>query len=218
MNLKLGCATLMQAAHEAECASLKAATQAAEEHSRDLQSRHEAEMDERNSTIAELRADIEEMQARAAALEANLGEHLDTTAAPQLSLHHHDNSSTACCPTAFELPSPLLYTMRSVTLFLCVLFAGEIQACAEAAAERVTFLEEQIAGLNADADKAAKDAKEALAAAQAEAASQLAALHTQHNAAVAELQSLLSVAQVRTCLSFSTTVTSFIFIAHAEQP
>lgn len=60
----------------------------------------------------------------------------------------------------------------------------------------MTFLEEQIAGLNDDAEKAAKDAIEALTAAQAEAASQLAALHTKHDTAVAELQLLLSAAQV----------------------
>lgn len=38
-------------------------------------------MDERDGTIAELRSEIEEMQARAAALEANLGEQVEALAA-----------------------------------------------------------------------------------------------------------------------------------------
>lgn len=63
----------MQAAHEAEFASLRAATHAAEEHSRDLQSQHEVEMDEKAGAIAELNEEIEQMQAKAAALEANIG-------------------------------------------------------------------------------------------------------------------------------------------------
>ena len=75
--------------------------------------------------------------------------------------------------------------------------AGETQACAEAAAERVTFLEEQIAGLNAEAEKAAKDAEEALAAAQAEATRQLAALESEKGAALADVQAHLSTAKVR---------------------
>ena len=65
----------MQAAHEAEVASLRAATHAAEEHSRDLQSQHEAEMDEKVGIVAELNEEIVQMQAKAAALEANIGAH-----------------------------------------------------------------------------------------------------------------------------------------------
>ena len=75
--------------------------------------------------------------------------------------------------------------------------AGETQACAEAAAERVTFLEEQISTLNAEAEKAAKDAEEALAAAQAEAFRQLATLQSEKDAALAKAQALLSASQVR---------------------
>lgn len=75
--------------------------------------------------------------------------------------------------------------------------AGETQSCAEAAAERVTFLEEQIAGLNAEAEKAATDAEEALAAAQAQVAEQLAAALADKDAAIAEAHALLSAAQVR---------------------
>lgn len=74
--------------------------------------------------------------------------------------------------------------------------AGETQACAEAAAERVTFLEEQISTLNAEAEKAAKDAEEALAAAQAEASRQLATLQREKDAALAEVQAHLSASQV----------------------
>jgi len=75
--------------------------------------------------------------------------------------------------------------------------AGETQSCAEAAAERVTFLEEQITGMNAEAEKAARDAEEALAAAQAAAAEQLAAALADKDAAIAEARAQLSAAQVR---------------------
>ncbi len=75
----------MQAAHDGEVASLRAATAAAEEHSRDLQSQHDAEMDDKAATIAELNEEIEQLQAKAAALEANIGINCRALlAAPQL--------------------------------------------------------------------------------------------------------------------------------------
>lgn len=64
----------MQAAHEAEVASLRAAITTAEEHSRNLQSQREAEADERGAAIAELNEEVEQLQTKLTALEANLGE------------------------------------------------------------------------------------------------------------------------------------------------
>jgi hypothetical protein len=57
--------------------------------------------------------------------------------------------------------------------------AGETQACADAAAERVAFLEDQIGGLNAEGEAAAAAAEAALKLAREEAAQQLAALQAQ---------------------------------------
>ena len=128
MNLVLICTSVTQAAHEAECASLKAATHAAEEHSRDLQSQHESKMDERDGTIAELRGKIEEMQATITALEANLGEQSDTTAAPQLPFIH-GNSTAACCPPAFKLPRRLLHTAYLSNRPLCLGCRGDTGVC-----------------------------------------------------------------------------------------
>jgi chromosome segregation ATPase len=62
-----------QAAHEAEVASLRAAIHAAEEQCRNAASKHEQETEEKDGVIADLKEEVAQLQARAAALEASAG-------------------------------------------------------------------------------------------------------------------------------------------------
>ncbi len=64
---------MLQAAHETEVASLRAAIHAAEEQCRELSAKHEEEAEETEGTISDLREEIEQLREKAAALEATAG-------------------------------------------------------------------------------------------------------------------------------------------------
>ncbi len=65
--------------------------------------------------------------------------------------------------------------------------AGEVQACADAAAERMAFLEEQVTSLGTEMEAAAAQAEAALKAAQdGSCGNQLAAAAAAREAALAE--------------------------------
>lgn len=87
-------------------------------------------------------------------------------------------------------------------IYACCWDAGEIQACADAAAERIAFLEEQIASLNAEAEKSAADAEAAFQSAQSAAREQLSAAQAEKEAAVAAISAELAAAQVQTISSY----------------
>ncbi len=80
--------------------------------------------------------------------------------------------------------------------------AGEVQACADAAAERIAFLEEQVTALITDAEATASQAAEAIEAAQDQAAALLAAAAADKEAALAEAATQLASSQVYSKMPF----------------
>ena len=74
--------------------------------------------------------------------------------------------------------------------------AGEVQACADAAAERIAFLEEQVTSLLAEQEATAAQAEATLRATQDEAAARLAQLAAGKAAELAEAADQLVAAQV----------------------
>lgn len=83
--------------------------------------------------------------------------------------------------------------------------AGDLQACADAAAERIAFLEEQVTSLGSEMEAAASQAEAALRAAQEDAAAQLAAAAADKEADLAEAAAQLAAAQVAPwCTSYRT--------------
>lgn len=74
--------------------------------------------------------------------------------------------------------------------------AGETQACADAAAERIQDLEQQADSLAKQRDLEAADAQAALATVQAEHSTQLQTAAAEHIAAIAAVQALLAASKV----------------------
>lgn len=188
-----------QTAHEAEAAALRASVEAAQEECGAASARADSDAAAHAAAAEQLRGEAGALAAKCAALETSLGARqkpLIRGADTLLYLGVQHGMLVGVCNACMQLalPTPCLALLSKhtaagrlgqellawetgVVQVCCLrLRAGETQACAEAAAGRVTFLEEQIGAQAAEAEAAAAQAETALAAARGEAAEQLAAL------------------------------------------
>ena len=212
---------LLQAAHALETASMRGAVTAAQEAAEELRARAEEQARAAAAGQEAAQQRLEQLQADASALEAAKGGASSSQLRPSprsmvaaaavpnqgRSIMHECKALRIVCQQQTQM---LAWCCDCLTIhdWQCYddpevsgqraspCIAGEVQACADAAAERIAFLEEQVTSLLAEQEAAAAQAEAALKAVQDEAAARLAELAAGKADELVEAAARLAAAQV----------------------
>ena len=212
---------LLQAAHALETASMRGAVTAAQEAAEELRARAEEQARAAAAGQEVALQRLEQLQADASALEAAKGVAFNcwlhpspqsmvaVSAVPNQgrSIMYKCNALRIVCQQQTRM---LAWCCDCLTIHDWQCYgdpevsgqcaspcdAGEVQACADAAAERIAFLEEQVTSLLAEQEAAAAQAEAMLMATQDEAATRLAELAAGKADELVEAAAQLAAAQV----------------------
>ena len=212
---------LLQAAHALETASMRGAVTAAQEAAEELRARAEEQARAAAAEQEAAQQRLEQLQADASALEAAKGGASSSRLRPSpqsmvaaavllyqgKSMMHECNASRTVCQQQTQM---LAWKCDCLSIHDWQCYddpevsgqraspcnAGEVQACADAAAERIAFLEEQVTSLLAEQEATAAQAEATLLATQDEAAARLADLAAGKADELVEAAALLAAAQV----------------------